>query len=132
VALAPDGRGLVLIVHRKEGIDTIGAVAADGRRTSLLTVAGQTVADPACSPTGHVLFRRYPSADGVWALPVRFSDMTVTGDPFLVAAGARRPAAAGETLVLVTGVQAGRRDLIWMDRQGQTPGRSPLARCPRR
>jgi serine/threonine-protein kinase len=122
VVTGPGGRGLVFVVHRTEGIDTIGALTPDGRRTTLMTVEGQTVADPACSPTGHVLFRRYPSADGVWALPVSFDDMEVTGEPFLVTADARRPTAAGGNLVLVTGVHAGRRELVWMNRQGEAQG----------
>jgi serine/threonine-protein kinase len=64
----PGGRGLVVVLHREEEVDTI-ALWADGKRKTLFTLESAHLSYPTYSPTGHILFAREDKNGGVWALP---------------------------------------------------------------
>ncbi|HVS01733.1 MAG TPA: protein kinase, partial [Thermoanaerobaculia bacterium] len=118
VAPLPDGRGVIFVVHRGEGIDTL-ELFAEGKRKQLLRLPGETLYTPVYSPSGHVLYERATTVPGVWALPFSLDDLEVTGEPFLVAANASVPAAARDgTLVYVRGSSAALSRLAWVDRSG--------------
>ena len=70
VAQLPDGRGLLITVHRLQGPDTI-AVFADGKRQNVIRIEGESLRSPVYSPAGYLLYSREETNPGVWA--VRFS-----------------------------------------------------------
>src|SRR5262245_61325372 len=82
----PDNRGLLYVVHRESLPDTL-EVFADGKRKVLLRTPGQSIHDPVYSPTGHILFARAPTNEGVWALPFSLERLDATGTAYLVEAG---------------------------------------------
>ncbi len=116
----PGNRGVVYVVHRKPGIDTI-ELFSRGKRKVLFRLEGQTLARPVYSPTGHILFRRSPANAGIWALPFSLDRLQVTGAPFLVTSNALSPSVAGDgTLVFRAGSGSSTRQLAWLDRSGNT------------
>ena len=64
----------------------------------------------------------FEQQSGVWALPVSFADRRATGEPFLVASGARQPTIAiNGTLVMSANVASGiGTGLALIDRAGKT------------
>jgi eukaryotic-like serine/threonine-protein kinase len=86
----PGARGVLYVVHRESGPDTL-EVFADGKRKVLLRTPGQSIHDPVYSPTGHILFSRTPDNEGVWALPFSLERLGVTGTAYLVEAGLGTP-----------------------------------------
>jgi serine/threonine protein kinase len=55
----PDGRGVLFVVHRVSGPDTIAVWSPGQPRKVLLHVPGGSLMTPVYSPSGHVLFRRW-------------------------------------------------------------------------
>ncbi len=119
----PDGRGVLYIVHRKGGRpDTLALLTGKDKRV-LLRVEGQTLGEPAYSPTGHIVYWRNPTNAGVWALPFSLSKLEVTGEPFLVAPNGVDPSLSAEgTLAYVQGSGTRLTQLAWVDRSGQGQG----------
>ncbi|HVS01535.1 MAG TPA: protein kinase [Thermoanaerobaculia bacterium] len=118
----PGARGVVFVVHRDGGMDTLSLYAM-GERRQLLQLPGDTLDAPAYSPTGHLLYERQTTNPGIWALPFSLADLEVTGEPFLVVPNAGVPDVSQEgTLVYVAGSEARLTRLAWVDRQGQRLG----------
>jgi Tol biopolymer transport system component len=117
----PDGRGLIYVVHRLAGPDTL-ELFAGGRRTVLLQVPGQSVHDPVYSGTGHILFNRTPTNEGLWALPFSVNRLQVAGEPFLVEPGGGAASASGTgVLAYVPRPEIRLSRMRWLERDG-TPG----------
>jgi serine/threonine protein kinase len=119
----PDYRGVLFITHRKQGPDTIELLAG-GQRRQLLRLEGSALEHAIYSPSGHLLFTRGPSNVGLWAVPFSLSQLEVTGEPFLVAAGAVTPSLSRTSRLAfmpVSGMPPSR--LTWVDRQGRRVGR---------
>jgi eukaryotic-like serine/threonine-protein kinase len=120
VSVLPDGRGVLFAVHRSvHGVDTIALF--DGKsRKNLLQLDGQRIGHPVYSQTGHVLFERRLTNQGIWALPFSLRRMEVTGEPFLVVPGAGPPRVADDgTLVFGFGEVGVPTRLVWVDRAGK-------------
>jgi len=119
-SVLPEGRGVLFAVHRSiQGVDTIALF--DGKsRKNLLQLDGQRIGHPVYSRTGHILFERRFSNQGIWALPFSLSRLEVTGEPFLVVPGAGAPRVADDGTLLFSfdNVSAPTR-LVWMDRAGK-------------
>ena len=122
----PDGRSVVYVVHRSGeggGGDTLG-LWTGGKARVLVTSAGQSVDDPAYSPSGHLLFTRSPTNAGVWALPFSLKTLAPTGEAFLVSPGRRGVSVASDgTLVLLPPLRRRPVSLAWADRSGKVLGR---------
>jgi serine/threonine protein kinase len=120
VSVLPDGRGVLFSVHRSiQGPDTIALF--DGKsRKNLLQLDGQRIGHPVYSRTGHILFERRMTNQGIWALPFSLNRLEVTGEPFLVVPGAGAPRVADDGTLLFSydNVSAPTR-LVWMDRAGK-------------
>ena len=118
----PDGRGLLLILHRDEGYDTI-AIWAGGERRNLLTLLGSDLEGPTYSPTGHLLFTRSKSNEGLWALPFSLSSLEATGEPFLVVPwGSQASASSDGNLVYLDSRARSDKELVWFDAEGTILG----------
>lgn len=123
VCILPEDRGFVFVVHRKEGYDTLGLLSGDGKRTSLLTLEGQSLYDPFYSPTGHILFRRAPNVPGIWAVPFSLEDLETRGEPFLVVPEGRKGSISNDgSLAYLHNVLTPHSKLTWRDRSGQALG----------
>jgi serine/threonine protein kinase len=116
----PDGKSVLFVVHRLEGgPDTIDLLTENGRKR-LLQLPGQIVWDPVYSGTGHILFHRSPTNAGIWALPFSHSKLEVTGEAFLVTPDGDEPSVSQDgTLAMRRGGGALRRQLVWVNREGQ-------------
>jgi eukaryotic-like serine/threonine-protein kinase len=121
--LLPNGRGIILVVHRKaEGPDTI-AVFTGKTKKGLLTLPGENLFGAVYSPTGHILFRQSSKTPGLWAVPFSLAKLEATGKPFLVAPDAGFPSSsAGGMLAYIQGANARLTQLVWVDRNGKTLG----------
>ena len=86
----PGARGLLYVVHRESGPDTL-EVFAGGNRKVLVQEPEQIIKDPAYAASGHVLFGRMPVNEGIWALPFSLERLDATGTPYLVEAGLGMP-----------------------------------------
>ncbi len=116
----PGGRGLLFVVHRKTGVSDTVALLAESERKVLLQLEGQRIWEPIYSRTGHILYRREPTNEGIWALPFSLSDLEVTGEPFLVVPEGNVPSVSNEgTLVYIRGATTRLTQMIWVDRGGQ-------------
>jgi Tol biopolymer transport system component len=120
----PGDKGLIFVVHRKQGYDTI-ALLSEGKRQQILQLPGQSIDDPHYSASGHILFHRSPTNAGIWALPFSLAKLAPTGEAFLIEADAGSPSGAGDgTLAYTRAVgPAGLRQLAWLDRDGKLAGK---------
>jgi Tol biopolymer transport system component len=120
LAASPDGNSLLYVLHPVRGNWSVELFDLRGSsRHPLYTGPNTSVHYPVPSSAGYVLFEQRA---GVWALPVSFSDRRATGDPFLVASGARQPTiATNGTLVMPANVASGAdTGLALIDRAGRT------------
>lgn len=116
----PDGRGLLYVIDRGQGVvDTI-AVLANSQPKEILRIKDEEVLSPVYSPSGHILFHRDTTNPGIWAVPFSLAKLETTGEPFLVAAQGSRPdVSAGGTLTYIRGGPAVPQKLVWIDRTGK-------------
>ena len=123
VSPLPGDKGLLFVVHRQQGYDTID-IFAGGKRHRVLQLPGQSIEDPVYSATGHILFHRTPTNAGIWALPFSLKKLAPSGEAFLIEADAARPTAAGDGTLAYTraGGTGGLRQLAWLDREGRPAG----------
>jgi serine/threonine protein kinase/Tol biopolymer transport system component len=123
VSALPDDRGFLFVTHRKAAYDTI-ELAAGGKRQRLLRIEGALLSYPVYSPSGHILYTRFPTSAGLWAVPFSLSTLSVTGEPFLVDAAASK-ASISRTMRLayVPRADLAPSRLTWLDRSGKEVGR---------
>jgi TolB protein len=123
-AVLPDGGGLLYAVHGRTGTNTIEVYRAGARKVVLRAaeqarITPQVFNLPAYSPTGHIAYRLDEGNVGVWAVPFSLSKLETTGEPFLVASGARNPSMADDgTLVYAPTSDAAPGQLVWLRRDG--------------
>ena len=86
--ILPGGRGVLITVHRGTTKMDV-SLLADGKLTSLVEVESIYLPLPVYATSGHVLYTRGGSNDGIWALPFSAETLEVRGEPFLVAASAK-------------------------------------------
>jgi serine/threonine-protein kinase len=114
----PDGRSILVALHRDSTMSI--ALIAGGESRTLVEYEGEWLRGPVYSPSGHVLYSRAGTNDGIWALPFSPDRLEPTGEPFLVVAEAGRPSISRDgTLVYGVGGGTDMRQLVWVDRQGQ-------------
>src|SRR5262249_38275546 len=123
VSALPGDHGALFVVHRKQaGIDTLATFGKNGKKI-LIQFAGQNVGSPRYSPTGHIVFERWPANPGIWAAPFSLSELKVTGAPFLAVAGGAAPSVSWEgALSYAVQGRTGTSQLFWVDRTGKKLG----------
>jgi serine/threonine-protein kinase len=120
----PGGRGILYTVHRgaNKGIDTL-SVLADGASRPVLQLEAQSLWKPVYSPTGHILFARFPTNAGVWALPFSLDTLEATGEPFLIVPDGDSPSVSSNgTLISRIGGGSTMEQLVWLNREGEIEG----------
>jgi hypothetical protein len=93
----------------------------------------ESVAYPAYSPSGHIIFQRSGTTNGIWAFPFSLESLERTGEPFLVAsAGRLGTVSSNGTLAYVLDADIRPTKLVWTDRSGERIGNlgAPV-RCTR-
>jgi serine/threonine-protein kinase len=115
----PEDRGLLFIVHRKEGEYDRIDVLAEGVRRDVVTHEGQKLSRVCYSPSGHLVYHREPLSAGLWAVPFSLDELRTTGKPFLAVPEGDLPHVAGDgTLVYAVGAASRDSDLLIVDRTG--------------
>ena len=110
------GGGLVMAVHREDGVSAL-AVLADGKLTTVLEASN--VNHPQYSPSGHLVFARAAPNAGLWAVPFSMPARAVTGEPFLIGRGTEPSLARDGTLVFLGAEQTMERRLAWFTMDGR-------------
>ena len=125
IALLPNGKDLVYVVHRRDPkgerrlVDSLG-VFANGERKEVFRLAGESLISVVYSPPGYLLFHQTYSTPGVWALPFSVDRLKATGEPFLVAADSWLPSASDDgTLALTQGLSELSSEVVEVDRDGE-------------
>jgi Tol biopolymer transport system component len=127
--LLPGGH-ILAAVHRENGtaardnvrvdIDALGVLTAGGLRVVL---EASNVANPAYSPSGHVIYQRqFPNA-GLWAVPFSLDRLEVTGEPFLIGEGVAPSMARDGTLAFLGQAGSLVRQLSWITMDGRVGAR---------
>jgi serine/threonine protein kinase/Tol biopolymer transport system component len=120
VSELPDGRGLLVSLHLEGKVANQIDLVVGGERRKLLTFEHGWVEGPVYSSTGHILFASGEATPEVWAVPFSLDRLEVTGEPFLIAAGAAYPSVASDgTLAYVRGNRRTPRQLLEVDRSGR-------------
>jgi dipeptidyl aminopeptidase/acylaminoacyl peptidase len=120
----PGGRGLIYAVHGRGGTETLEVFDGTSRKVVLRAEERarsyvQILNLPAYSPTGHIIYRVDDGNIGVWAVPFSLERLESTGDPFLVASGARNPSVARDgTLIYTPTADAAPSQLVWLRADG--------------
>jgi Tol biopolymer transport system component len=123
VCLLPGSHGYVAVLHSSTGIGDLVLVTPDAKRKPIMHI-DDTVVSPTYSPSGHLLFERRGTTDGIWAIAYDLERQECVGDPFLVVPGGKLPSASSDgTLCYVDGVTAPQSQLVWIDRSGALVGK---------
>jgi len=116
----PGKKGWIVVVHGPRGFGTLVAIDSKGRRHDLITLEGQSIFHPVFSPSGHIVYRRTGSGEGVWAFPFSPSKLERTGDPFLIASDGQFPTVSSDgTLAYMTRAVSKISTLAFADRTGK-------------
>jgi serine/threonine-protein kinase len=119
VAYLPESRGLVVSVHGQADAGFTLELITETERKVLFGGAGLVVGSPIYSPTGHLLFERWDTTPGIWALPFSLARLEVDGPPFLAVPDARTPSLGrdGTLLYLREGLWETRK-VGWVEPSG--------------
>ncbi|MEO6461773.1 MAG: protein kinase, partial [Candidatus Eisenbacteria bacterium] len=116
-SVIPGGRGILAVVHRKEGRDEI-ILLRGTQRTVLLRQPGITLSGPVWSPSGHVVYTHESAPPEIWALPFSAERGRATGEPFQVAAGASDVSVSADGSLLYLERRTTGLQFTWVDRDG--------------
>ncbi len=112
----PDG-SILASVHEEDGMRL--TVFTEGALKTLLDV-GEDAHDLVYSSTGHVLYTRTESNEGIWAAPFSVETLELTGEPFLIEAGAGGVSVSRDGTMTYGSFDVNRnRTLVWVDREGE-------------
>ncbi|TNF70563.1 MAG: serine/threonine-protein kinase [Acidobacteria bacterium] len=119
VAYLPESKGLIVSVHGQANTGFTLELITETERRVLFGGAGYVVGSPIYSPTGHLLFERWDTSPGIWALPFSLDQLEVDGPPFLAVPDARTPSLArdGTLLYLREGLWDTRK-IGWVEPSG--------------
>jgi len=115
----PHGRGLLYVVHRAEGADTMEVLTGKTRKI-LLQINGARLDNPAYAPSGHIVYAREGNNGGIYAVPFSLDKLELTGDSFLLDPDGSLPSVSNDgTLAYVRGAAHTLSQMVWVDRAGK-------------
>ena len=120
----PHDRGVLFVVHRTVGFDTIAVWSPGRQRKVLLQIPRVSLYRPVYATTGHVLFERGDESRGIWAFPFSLEKLERTGEAFRVSDVGMEPSTASDgtlTFSLETEDRFASRQLVWVDRSSGIP-----------
>ena len=113
--LLPDGKGILFVQRDRGKIELF-----DGRRRQVvLEREGALLTDPIYSMTGHLIFSRGSSNEGIWAVPFSLSELKVTGDHFRLTAEVGTPSVSHDASLVYLPGSVSRHQLVWVSRAGE-------------
>ena len=77
---------------------------------------------PWYSSTGHIVYQTNSGEGGLWALPFSIETLKPAGEAFPIAQNVGFPSIASDGTLVSADFRAGRRQLIWVDREGRKLG----------
>ena len=114
----PDQRG-VLFSTLPPGQGTVNLLV-DDKRTTLLSREDAGFSTPVYSPSGHLVYRRSGSNDGLYAVPFSLSSLEISGEPFRIAAEGVWPTVSlDQRLSYKVGSSGFQHELVRVYRTGQ-------------
>ena len=114
----PDQRGIIFSAFRT-GYNTI-ELLIEGNLTTLLSQEDAAFWSPVYSPSGHLIYRRTQSNEGLFAVSFSLSSLEISGDPFRIVANVSWPSVSRDlTLIYRINAFGGLRELVRVDRTGQ-------------
>ena len=121
----PGAAGVLFVVHRSQGWDTIAVWKQGEQRKILLQLPGTSLGKPVYSCSGHILFSSTEKNSGIWAFPFDLPNLQRTDEPFLVGSEQSELSVSADGLLAYTlptdadsSDQKGRRQFVWLDRSG--------------
>jgi hypothetical protein len=125
-SVLPGGRGILFAAHRKDGGAYQLCLFVEGKRRVLYKSdqRQEFLGDPRYDASGCIVLdrRQGTATEGVWAVPFDLESLQVTGEPFLVAAGARQPRPARDgSMSTIYGLDSalGSQQLAWYNHNGR-------------
>ena len=115
----PDGKTILFQTHRRDGGTSSIEALRDGKRTTILEIEGQNLNKASYASSGHLIWGRTGTNDGVWAASFSVERLEMTGEPFLVAAAAALPSTAEDGSLVFVGARSAERRLVWSDLGGE-------------
>ncbi len=113
----PGDKGVLMVLHSTTGTRTIEVFDGTERKTVFTNSGTGRISRPVYAPSGHILF---DMSGGVWAVPFSLASLATTGDPVLVADGARWPSVSSDgTIVMLSGTASTAVRPMWVDESGK-------------
>jgi Tol biopolymer transport system component len=117
----PDGKSVAFISHVAGGDPNRIELLIDGERRLLMEIENADLEEIIYSPSGHLLYERNQSNEGIWAVPFSLETMELTGEPFLVVPEGAHPRVSQDgTLVHLSGGPS-TVELVRVGRDGTSP-----------
>ncbi len=122
----PDGETLLTTPHPQskgavEGTNMGKILAIRGGEARVVLGEEESLHchDIAWSPSGHLLYSRFFTNQGIWAVPFSADGLEPTGEPFLLASNSEHFSVADDgTLAYLPDPPRATYELVWIDRQG--------------
>ncbi len=127
-SLLPGGRGVLVVPHPLSGARSKLDLIRDGEHRELWEHPGDITIEYPIYQAGHILYHRVEPEPAIWAVPFSLDDLSVEGEPFLVAAGGQVPSVSDDGTLVYAGAGSEGHDLIRVDRQGRVQG-EPIDRA---
>ena len=115
----PDGGSLVFISHQKDGEPNRIELLTQGERRLLLQIENADLEEIIYSPSGHLLYERNASNEGIWAVPFSVEKMELNGEPFLVAPGSSHPRVSSDGSLVHLSGDSSTSELVMVSRTGE-------------
>ncbi len=118
--LLPDGETLLVNPHETRAVGKLEAIR-NGQREEIHVFDRDTnLWGLAYSPAGQLLFSRWGSNPGIYAMSFSTESLEVTGEPRLIAAGGVLPALSSDgKLAYLTRAEGVSTQLVWVDLEGK-------------
>lgn len=120
----PDGNTLLFVIHNKNSMGAIAALAGSPPR--LIRLFEEHFDGMATySNTGHLVFSKGldDGNSSIWAMPFDASKLRVTGKPFLVVSDGDLPDVSSDgTLIYSRGAGSVPNELVWVSHDGKIEG----------
>ena len=115
----PGGKGLLYVVHRAEGADTMEVLVGKNRKV-LLQIPGARLDNPSYVASGHIVYAREGNNAGIYAAPFSLDKLELTGDSFLLDPDGSLPSVSKDgSLAYVRGAAHTLSQMVWVDRAGK-------------
>jgi len=118
----PDGRGILLVIHRlDDGVSALG-VWDHNQVHEILHLPGERLKRPCYSPSGHIIYTAGENDATLWALPFDLENLAVTGERFVLVQNADVASVSdtGDLCFLSGGTIQRTHEMVLLDRAGET------------